>query len=92
LHAAPTARAATQDRLTQTVMVTRDPLRTLQSLRSRFGSVFTLRTTNGPMVVIGAAEELARVTQPDPGGRARRGGTPPRPAAGRRALGVRRRR
>jgi cytochrome P450 family 135 len=49
------------------VIVARDPLRTLQRLCSRFGPVFTLRTTNGPMVVVGAAEELARVVELDPG-------------------------
>src|SRR5215210_5758954 len=55
------------DRLTQTVMLARDPLRVLRSLRSRFGAVFTIRTTNGPMVVVGAAEELVRLTELDPG-------------------------
>src|SRR3954469_10454729 len=57
----------TQGRLAQTVMLARDPLRTLERLRARFGPVFTIRTTNGPMVVVGAAEELTRVTELDPG-------------------------
>ena len=56
----------TQGRLAQTVMLARDPLRMLQRLRSRFGPVFTVRTTNGPMVVVGVAEELVRVTELDP--------------------------
>jgi len=48
-------------------MLTRDPLRVLRGLRDRFGPVFTIRSTNGPMVVVGAAEELARLTELDPG-------------------------
>src|SRR5215213_345312 len=56
-----------QNRLSQTVMLSRDPLGVLRQLRSRFGPVFTIRTTNGPMVVVGAAEELTRVTELDPG-------------------------
>ena len=56
-----------QGRLAQTVMLSRDPLGVLRRLRSRFGPVFTIRTTNGPMVVVGAAEELTRVTELDPG-------------------------
>src|SRR5215213_7811628 len=55
-----------QNRLSQTVMLSRDPLGVLRQLRSRFGPVFTIRTTNGPMVVVGAAEELTRVTELDP--------------------------
>jgi len=55
------------DRLSQTVMLARDPLRVLRSLRTRFGPVFTIRTTNGPIVVVGAAEELVRLTELDPG-------------------------
>src|SRR5215210_4518157 len=47
-------------------MLSRDPLRVLRALRARFGPVFTIRTTNGPMVVLGAAEELTRLTQLDP--------------------------
>src|SRR3954471_11558348 len=54
-------------RLAQTVMLSRDPLGVLRQLRFRFGPVFTLRTTNGPLVVVGAAEELTRVTELDPG-------------------------
>src|SRR5215203_4980376 len=54
-------------RLAQTVMLARDPLRVLRTLRSRFGPVFTILTTNGPMVVVGAATELDRVTELDPG-------------------------
>jgi len=48
-------------------MLAGDPLRVLRALRSRFGPVFTVRSTNGPMVVVGAAEELVRVTELDPG-------------------------
>ena len=48
-------------------MLTRDPLGVLRRLRSRFGPVFTVRSTNGPMVVVGAAEELTRLTELDPG-------------------------
>ena len=48
-------------------MLSRDPLGVLSRLRSRFGPVFTIRSTNGPMVVVGAAEELARLTELDPG-------------------------
>src|SRR5215210_1602002 len=48
-------------------MLSRDPLRLLQGLRARFGPVFTIRTTNGPMVVVGAAEELSSVAELDPG-------------------------
>jgi len=48
-------------------MLSRDPLRVLRALRSRFGPIFTVRSTNGPMVVVGAADELARVTELDPG-------------------------
>src|SRR5215210_5867169 len=48
-------------------MLAGDPLRVLRALRSRFGSVFTVRSTNGPMVVVGAAEELDRVATLDPG-------------------------
>ena len=48
-------------------MLSRDPLRVLRGLRARFGPVFTIRTTNGPMVVVGAAHELARLTELDPG-------------------------
>jgi cytochrome P450 family 135 len=55
-----------QGRLAQTIMLSRDPLRVLRGLRARFGPVFTLRTTNGPLVVVGAAEELTRVTELDP--------------------------
>src|SRR4051794_38507715 len=54
-------------RLAQTVALSRDPLRVLRELRGRYGPVFTIRTTNGPMVVIGAAEELPRVTELAPG-------------------------
>src|SRR5829696_51470 len=57
-----------QGRLAQTIMLSRDPLRVLRGLRARFGPVFTLRTTNGPMVVVGAAEELTVLTELDPGG------------------------
>jgi hypothetical protein len=58
-HVLPLPPGPTQGRLTQTVMLARDPLRTLQRLRSRFGPVFTVRTTNGPMVVVGAARSLS---------------------------------
>src|SRR5215204_3327983 len=54
-------------RLAQTVMLTRNPLGVLRAWRARFGPVFTIRTTNGPMVVVGAAEELVRVAELDPG-------------------------
>src|SRR5215211_8801208 len=54
-------------RVSQTVMLARDPLHVLRRLRSRFGPVFTVRSTNGPMVVVGAAEELTRLTELDPG-------------------------
>src|SRR5215208_4066412 len=56
-----------QGRLAQTVMLASDPLRALRALRAEFGPVFTVRTTNGPMVVVGAAEELVRLTELDPG-------------------------
>jgi cytochrome P450 len=56
-----------QGRLAQTIMLSRDPLRALRALRARFGPVFTVRTTNGPVVVVGAAEELTRLTELDPG-------------------------
>src|SRR5215217_9753197 len=56
-----------QGRLAQTVMLASDPLRVLRRLRDDYGPVFTLRTTNGPMVVVGAAEELTRLTELDPG-------------------------
>jgi cytochrome P450 family 135 len=56
-----------QGRLAQTILLSRDPLRALRGLRARFGPVFTIRTTNGPMVVVGAAEELTRLTELDPG-------------------------
>ena len=55
-----------QGRLAQTILLSRDPLRVLGKLRARFGPVFTLRTTNGPAVVVGAPEELTRVTELDP--------------------------
>src|SRR4051794_30165343 len=55
-------------RVAQSAMLARDPLGTLRGLRERFGPVFTVRSTNGPMVVVAAAEELARVTELDPGG------------------------
>jgi cytochrome P450 family 135 len=48
-------------------MLANDPLGVLQRLRSRFGPVFTVRSTNGPLVIVGAAEELARVAALDPG-------------------------
>jgi cytochrome P450 family 135 len=48
-------------------MLSRDPLRVLRGFRARFGPVFTLRTTNGPVIVVGAAEELTRLTELDPG-------------------------
>jgi len=48
-------------------MLARDPLGVLRDLRLRFGPVFTIRTTNGPMVVVGDAAELARLTELDPG-------------------------
>src|SRR5215210_839199 len=57
----------TQGRVSQTAMLASDPLRVLRRLRSRFGPVFTVRSTNGPMVVVGAAEELTRLTELDPG-------------------------
>jgi cytochrome P450 len=57
----------TQGRLAQTVGLANDPLRVLRRLRASFGPVFTIRTTNGPMVVIGAAEELVTVAELDPG-------------------------
>ena len=47
-------------------MLASDPLRVLRALRSRFGPVFTVRSTNGPMVVVGAAEELTRLVELDP--------------------------
>ena len=56
-----------QSRLAQTVMLARDPLGSLQRMRSRFGPIFTVRTTNGPVVVVGDADELARLTGLDPG-------------------------
>jgi cytochrome P450 len=56
-----------QGRLAHTIMLSRDPLRVLRGLRARFGPVFTIRTTNGPMVVVGAADELTRLTELDPG-------------------------
>jgi cytochrome P450 len=57
-----------QGRLAQTVMLASDPLRLLRLLRSRFGPVFTVRSTNGPLVVIGSADALSTVTDLDPGG------------------------
>jgi len=57
----------TTGRLAQTVTLARDPLGTLRALRAEFGPVFTVRSTNGPMVVVGAAEELIRATELDPG-------------------------
>src|SRR3954470_1485312 len=54
-------------RLAQTIALSRDPLGVLRQLRAAYGPVFTLRTTNGPVVVVGAAEELTRVTELDPG-------------------------
>jgi cytochrome P450 family 135 len=48
-----------QGRLAQTVMLARDPLGVLRRLRDEYGPVFTARSTNGPMVVVGAAEERA---------------------------------
>jgi cytochrome P450 len=36
-------------------------------MRSRFGPIFTVRTTNGPVVVVGDADELGRLTGLDPG-------------------------
>src|SRR4051794_24971541 len=48
-------------------MLASDPLRVLRRLRDAYGPVFTIRTTNGPMVVVGAAEELTRLTELDPG-------------------------
>jgi len=56
-----------QGRLAQTVMLARDPLGVLHGLRSRYGPVFTLRSVNGPMVVVAVAEELTRLTELDPG-------------------------
>ena len=56
-----------ESRLTQTVMLTRDPLGTLRRLRSRFGPIFTIRTTNGPLVAVSDAGELERVVESDPG-------------------------
>ncbi len=56
-----------QGRLAQTVMLSRDPLRVLRELASRFGPVFTVRSTNGPMVIVAAAEELSRLAELDPG-------------------------
>jgi cytochrome P450 len=53
-------------RLAQTIALARDPLGALRALRERFGPVFTVRTTNGPIVVMGAPEELDRVLQLDP--------------------------
>jgi cytochrome P450 family 135 len=55
-----------EGRLAQTVMLASDPLRVLRRLRSRFGSVFTVRSTNGPMVVIADPLELTRVSELDP--------------------------
>jgi cytochrome P450 len=49
-------------------MLARDPLKVLRRLRDEYGPVFTVRSANGPMVVVGAAEEVARVTELDPGG------------------------
>jgi cytochrome P450 len=48
-------------------MLASDPLRVLRAMRARFGPVFTVRSTNGPMVVVAAAEELTRLTELDPG-------------------------
>src|SRR4051812_22792043 len=48
-------------------MLAGDPLGVLLRLRDRFGPVFTVRTTNGPLVVVGAGEELTRLTELDPG-------------------------
>jgi cytochrome P450 family 135 len=48
-------------------MLASDPLRVLRVLRARFGPVFTVRSTNGPMVVVGDAEELTRLAELDPG-------------------------
>jgi cytochrome P450 len=56
-----------QGRLVQTVMLASDPLRVLRGLRARFGPIFTVRSTNGPMVVVAAAEELTRLAELDPG-------------------------
>src|SRR5215210_5634293 len=57
----------TQGRVSQTVMLASDPLDVLRRLRSRFGPIFTVRSTDGPMVVVGVADELARLTELDPG-------------------------
>src|SRR4051812_7214449 len=54
-------------RLAQTVMLARDPLGVLRRYLAEFGPVFTLRTTNGPIVVVAAGDELTRLTQLDPG-------------------------
>jgi cytochrome P450 len=55
-------------RLAQTTLLARDPLGVLRRARARYGPVFTLRLTNGgPVVVVGVAEDLARVTELDPG-------------------------
>jgi cytochrome P450 len=56
-----------ESRLAQTVMLASDPLGVLRRLRSRFGPAFTVRSTNGPMVVIADAAELSRVGELDPG-------------------------
>jgi cytochrome P450 len=58
----------TTGRLSQTIALARDPLGVLRALRGRFGPVFTVRTSNGPIVVMGAPEELDRLLRLDPDG------------------------